>query len=194
MSCAYVCMQIISANAPWESVIFAIIVAAIALTQIAPQIIQITKAAAAAQDLFQVIDRRPEIDSLSEEGLKPDEVSGSIELKGVHFAYPTRDNVPIFSGLDLSIPERKTTALVGASGSGKSTIVGLVERWYSINKGSILLDGIDIRDLNIKWLRNNIRLVEQVGLQNTYTRLREGSLGGLTWCNAGTYPVHRYYI
>lgn len=142
--------------------VFAIIVAAQALTQIAPQILAVTKAAAAAEDLFQVIDRQPEIDSLSEEGRRPDEILGAIELKRIHFSYPTRQNVPVFTGLDLSIPAKKTTALVGASGSGKSTIVGLIERWYSIDSGSITLDGVDIQDLNIRWLRNNIRLVEQV--------------------------------
>jgi ATP-binding cassette subfamily B (MDR/TAP) protein 1 len=133
-----------------------------ALTQIAPQTIQIAKATAAAQGLFQVIDREPLIDSLSEEGLRPDEISGTIELKNVHFSYPSRPNVPVFTGLDLFIPAKKTTALVGASGSGKSTIVGLIERWYSIDQGSVTLDGVDVKDLNIKWLRNNIRLVEQV--------------------------------
>ena len=143
-------------------VIFAVIVAAQALTQVAPQTIQIAKAAAAARELFQVIDRQPEIDSLSDEGPKPAKISGAIELKGVHFSYPTRPNVPVFAGLDLTIPAKKATALVGASGSGKSTIVGLIERWYSIERGSITLDGVDVRDLNIRWLRNNIRLVEQV--------------------------------
>lgn len=152
----------LSNHNPLRSVIFAILVAAQSLTQVAPQMIQISKSAAAAQNLFRVIDRKSEIDSLSEEGRKPSEISGAIELKDVHFSYPTRQDVPVFAGLSLTIPAKRTTALVGASGSGKSTIVGLIERWYSVEKGTITLDGVDIRDLNIRWLRNNIRLVEQV--------------------------------
>ena len=61
----------------------------------------------------------------------------------------------------MSAPDGKTTALVGASGSGKSTIVGLLERWYDSATGSILLDGIDTRNLNVSWLRTQIQLVQQ---------------------------------
>jgi ATP-binding cassette, subfamily B (MDR/TAP), member 1 len=143
-------------------VIFAVIVAAQALTQIAPQTIQISKAAAAAQEIFQTLDRESKIDSLSPDGLKPAECIGQLELKGLHFAYPSRPGVPVLQGLDLSIPANKTTALVGASGSGKSTIVGLIERWYAPSQGVISIDGHDIRDLNVRWLRTNIRLVQQV--------------------------------
>ena len=63
--------------------------------------------------------------------------------------------------LNLSIPAGKRTALVGASGCGKSTLVGLLERWYQPESGEILLDGMDISEYNIKWLRSNIRLVQQ---------------------------------
>ena len=133
------------------------------------------------------------IDSLSEGGRRPDKILGAIELKGVHFSYPTRQNVPVFTGLDLSIPEKKTTALVGASGSGKSTIVGLIERWYSIEKGLITLDGVDIQDLNIRWLRNNIRLVEQVGRLVENAALR-GLCTQILTCAAGAYPVHGQHI
>ena len=146
-------------------------VAAQALTQIAPQTIAISKATAAAQELFRIIDRESQIDSLSESGDKPDEVRGDIELRNLQFAYPTRPNVPVLLGLNLSIPANKTTALVGASGSGKSTIVGLIERWYVPASGSILLDGRDVSELNIQWLRTNVRLVQQV--RQTCRRRRE---------------------
>jgi ATP-binding cassette subfamily B (MDR/TAP) protein 1 len=143
------------------SVIFAVVVAATALTQIAPQIITITKAAAAADELFRVIDKKSAIDSLSTAGLTPEKCVGEIEIKALEFAYPSRPDTQVLNGLNLSVPAGKTTALVGASGSGKSTIVGLLERWYDPAAGTILLDGIDIQTLNIRWLRTQIRLVQQ---------------------------------
>ncbi|KAF7114780.1 hypothetical protein CNMCM5793_000319 [Aspergillus hiratsukae] len=143
------------------TVIFAVIVAATALTQIAPQIIAITKAAAAADELFRIIDKKSAIDSLSTAGLTPEKCAGEIEIKGLDFAYPSRPETQVLNDLNLSVPAGKTTALVGASGCGKSTIVGLLERWYDPAAGIILLDGIDIQTLNIAWLRTQIRLVQQ---------------------------------
>lgn len=144
------------------SVIFAVLVAATALTQIAPQTIAISKATAAAQEMFQMIDRESKIDSLSEEGENIPNFRGDIQLRGVRFAYPSRPDVSVLHALDLDIPADKTTALVGASGSGKSTIFGLLERWYEPSGGSITLDGHPVEDLNLKWLRTNIRMVQQV--------------------------------
>lgn len=147
------------------SVIFAILVAAQALTQIAPQTISISKATAAAQELFAIIDRKSQIDSLSQDGTKIADFRGDIQLRGVRFAYPSRPDVTVLKGLDLDIPADKTTALVGTSGSGKSTIFGMLERWYLPMEGSsITLDGHPIEDLNLQWLRTNIRLVQQVRL------------------------------
>lgn len=145
-----------------DSVIFAVLVAAQALTQVAPQTIAISKATAAAQELFAIIDRKSQIDALSEQGLKIPNFRGDIQLRDVHFSYPTRANVPVLHGLNLDIPADKTTALVGASGSGKSTIFGLLERWYTPSGGSITLDGHRVEDLQLQWLRTNIRLVQQV--------------------------------
>jgi ATP-binding cassette subfamily B (MDR/TAP) protein 1 len=142
------------------SVIFAILVAAQALTQLAPQSIAISKATGAAGELFAIIDRKSQIDSLSTEGQTIPDFEGDIKLRGVRFAYPTRPDVDVLHGLDLDIPANKQTALVGASGSGKSTIFGLLERWYTA-QGEITLDGRRVQDLNLQWLRTRIRLVQQ---------------------------------
>ncbi|KAM5437326.1 putative ABC-type xenobiotic transporter [Microsporum canis] len=143
------------------TVIFAVVVAATSLTHIAPQIITITKAAAAADELFRIIDKKSAIDSLSTAGLTPETCVGEVKLNALEFAYPSRPDTQVLNGLDLNIPAGKTTALVGASGSGKSTIVGLLERWYDQAAGTILLDSINIQELNIAWLRTQVRLVQQ---------------------------------
>ncbi|KAK4442563.1 P-loop containing nucleoside triphosphate hydrolase protein [Podospora aff. communis PSN243] len=143
------------------TVIFAVLLAAQALTQIAPQSVVISKAAAAAHQLFQVIDRESKIDSLGEEGWKLEECKGDVEFKSVGFAYPSRRDVMVLKGLSVRMPAGKTTAIVGASGSGKSTIVGLIERWFEPLDGEVLLDGRPVGGYNLRWLRTNIRLVQQ---------------------------------
>ena len=101
------------------------------------------------------------IDSASEEGLKPSKVVGEINFENVDFNYPARPDVQVVKNLSLTFPAGKTTALVGASGSGKSTVVSLIERFYDPLSGSVRLDGVDIRELNLKWLRTQIGLVSQ---------------------------------
>ena len=131
------------------------------MTTVIMQIFNITKAATAAIELFQTIDRASHIDPMATDGLRPEHCIGNIELKDVVFSYPSRPDSQVLSGLSLSVPAGKTTALVGASGSGKSTCVALLERWYDQTAGSITLDGQDIRDLNLRYLRTKIRLVQQ---------------------------------
>lgn len=129
---------------------------------IAPTIGEFTKAGAAAHDVLEMIARVPEIDSLGEDGTKPEKVEGELEVSGVSFSYPARPTIQVLNEVSLKIPARKVTALVGASGSGKSTIIGLLERWYDPAQGSITLDGVDLKDLNVGWLRSQIGLVQQV--------------------------------
>lgn len=97
-----------------------------------------------------------------ESGEKPgDEPVEEIELTNVKFAYPSRPHITVLDDFTLKIPAKKTTALVGASGSGKSTIIGLLERWYDPLEGQISLNGRPITGLNLNWLRQKIRLVQQ---------------------------------
>ncbi|THW62852.1 multidrug resistance protein 3 [Aureobasidium pullulans] len=144
-------------------VIFAVLVAATSITQVAPQIAVVAKSCSAAENLFKVIDREPKLNALTNIGqtIPNSQLQGRIEFRDVHFAYPSRPDTTVLNGLTISFPANKTTALVGASGSGKSTIVGLLERWYDRTEGSITLDGVDITELDVKWLRTQARLVQQ---------------------------------
>ncbi|KAI9692036.1 MAG: hypothetical protein M1820_009571 [Bogoriella megaspora] len=151
----------VAASGSVVTVIFAVIVAATALTQVAPQSMAITQAASAAHDLFKIIDRLSQEDSMSTAGHVPTHCEGELELRDLEFHYPSRPDAPILRGTNLKLPAGRTTALVGASGSGKSTVIGMIERWYQPTNGSITLDGIELGQLNIKWLRTNVRLVQQ---------------------------------
>ncbi|KAF5963681.1 leptomycin B resistance protein pmd1 [Fusarium bulbicola] len=143
------------------TVLFSVVIAASSLTQISPYFTSFAKAASAANDLFVTIDRQPLINALDESGDRPDQVDGDIEVTGLSFSYPTRPEVQVLHDFTMTFPARKTTGIVGASGSGKSTIVGLLERWYTPTAGSIRIDGRPIETLNINWLRTHIRMVQQ---------------------------------
>lgn len=101
------------------------------------------------------------IDSSSPTGVRPANVKGNIAFNGVTFAYPTRIEYKVFEDFSLQIKAGQTVALVGSTGSGKSTVAQLLERFYDPNEGSICLDGEDLRNLNVAWLRENIGLVSQ---------------------------------
>ncbi|WVQ85989.1 hypothetical protein IAT38_008157 [Cryptococcus sp. DSM 104549] len=143
------------------NVFMAILTGFFMMTMLPPAMIAISKARSAAAKLFHTIDRVPVIDSSSPEGDKPDVVHGEISFEGVKFHYPSRPDVAILKGLTVTFEAGKTFALVGASGSGKSTVVSLVERFYDPIAGVVKLDGRDIKTLNLKWLRQQIGLVSQ---------------------------------
>jgi ATP-binding cassette subfamily B (MDR/TAP) protein 1 len=138
-----------------------VIVAASSLTSIAPYLIDFTRAAASALELFRLIDRTSDIDPFDVSGEQPTQVTGNVDFSHVSFSYPTRPGVTVLDNFSLHIPAGKVTALVGASGSGKSTIIGLLERWYNPGSGTIALDGHPVNQLNIQWLRKQVRLVQQ---------------------------------
>ncbi|CAM8986311.1 unnamed protein product [Rhodiola kirilowii] len=120
-----------------------------------------TEARSAGEGIMKVIQRTPTIDSDSTEGQILQEVSGNIEYKDVDFAYPSRPESIIFKSFSLKIPAGQTVALVGGSGSGKSTAIALLQRFYDPLAGEILLDGVSITQLQIKWLRSQMGLVSQ---------------------------------
>ncbi|KAL5335379.1 P-loop containing nucleoside triphosphate hydrolase protein [Aspergillus crustosus] len=143
------------------TVVMCTVIASTSLNLFFPQLPAVSNATAAASEFFRIMDKPSQLDPLSDAGLRPDGCTGAIELDNVTFAYPSRPTAPVLQGLTLSIPAGKTTALVGASGSGKSTTVGLLERWYEPISGSITVDGTDITNLNTMWLRSQISLVQQ---------------------------------
>jgi ATP-binding cassette subfamily B (MDR/TAP) protein 1 len=114
-----------------------------------------------ARTAFRIIERKSKIDSMSDEGLKPDDVYGEIKFENVHFQYPNRPDIKILNGFNLVCKKGQTNALVGPSGCGKSTTIALLLRFYDVDAGTVYLDGRDIRTLNVNWLRSKIALVSQ---------------------------------
>ncbi|KAL8137374.1 hypothetical protein V2J09_003375 [Rumex salicifolius] len=121
----------------------------------------LAKGSDAVGSVFAILDRVTKIEPDDPEGSKPDKIRGHVTLHEVDFAYPARPDVVIFKGFTLNIQPGKSTALVGHSGSGKSTIIGLIERFYDPIKGSVKIDGKDIRSYNLRSLRKYIALVSQ---------------------------------
>ncbi|UJR18570.1 hypothetical protein I4U23_005477 [Adineta vaga] len=115
----------------------------------------------AAKNFFDLFDRTPTIDNSSIKGQELDDFRGSIEFDQVEFAYPARPTHIVLNKLHLNIKPGQRIALVGISGCGKSTIIQLLERFYDATHGKLLLDGIDIRELNIQWIRSSFGLVSQ---------------------------------
>jgi ATP-binding cassette subfamily B (MDR/TAP) protein 1 len=169
------------------NVLIAVLLGGFAIMQGAPNIQYVIKGRIAGARVFRLVERKPQIvinpteDDLDgpKAGAKGDEkdpeapepfqlveipdhtVKGEIKLISIVFAYPARPDVQVFNGFSITIPASKTMALVGSSGSGKSTVVGLIERFYDPQGGCVMLDGVDIRSLKLSWLRNQVGLVSQ---------------------------------
>ena len=142
-------------------VFMAIIMSAGAVGQAATMAPDASKARRAAAIIFNIVDRLSPIDSASQEGKKLDEIKGNIEFKDIHFRYPTRPDAVVFNGMNLNVEAGKVVALVGQSGCGKSSTVSLLERFYDPLSGQVMVDGHDIKDLNLSWWRKQVGLVGQ---------------------------------
>lgn len=122
----------------------------------------LSKARAASVNLNKVINSTPTINSINSGDVTLENIKGEIVLHDVSYFYPSRPSVNVLDGLNIRFEAGKMTALVGTSGSGKSTIVGLIERWYEPTRGTVSIDGFAINELNVKSLRSKIGLVQQV--------------------------------
>jgi ABC-type multidrug transport system fused ATPase/permease subunit len=122
---------------------------------------QLVRAIGATERIAEILEMDSEVnvDDGAEQITEP--LTGDITYENVHFEYPSRPDVPVLKGIDLEIKGGKTVALVGSSGSGKSTIVQLLMQFYHLNQGKITVNGRDIYDYNISELRKNIAIVPQ---------------------------------
>lgn len=160
------------------TIVLAIMIGAFSFGNIGPNIQHFAAGVAAASKIYATIDRASPLDPLSDQGKTLEHVEGAVELRNIKHIYPSRAEVVVMEDVNLFIPAGKTTALVGASGSGKSTIVGLVERFYDPVGGAVYLDGHDISTLNLHWLRQQISLVQQEPVLFSQT-IRENIKNGL---------------
>ncbi|THG10813.1 hypothetical protein TEA_002096 [Camellia sinensis var. sinensis] len=143
------------------NVIVAVLSGSMSLGQASPCMSAFAAGQAAAFKMFETIARKPEIDAYDTSGKQVDDIRGDIELRNVYFSYPARPDEQIFSGFSLFIPSGTTTALVGQSGSGKSTVISLIERFYDPQAGEVLIDGINLKEFQLNWIRGKIGLVSQ---------------------------------
>lgn len=120
---------------------------------------QIARASASAERLFEILDAHEDVAE------KPDAIdlprlSGRVEFRGVHLRYPGADR-PTLEHVDLAVPADCTVAIVGATGSGKTSLVNLIPRFYDVTEGSVTVDGIDVRDATLSSLRGQLGFVMQ---------------------------------
>ena len=138
-----------------------------AMGQCAQSIAKVYEGLGAGGRVFYLLDRVPLIPEPPsspeerKEAVKPDAMVGDIVFENVSFSYPSRPGQLVLDGVSLTIPSNTTTALVGSSGAGKSTVVSLLQRFYDINQGRITVDGHDLKSLDLTWLRQHVGYVQQ---------------------------------
>ncbi|KXT13079.1 hypothetical protein AC579_4902, partial [Pseudocercospora musae] len=200
------------------TVLFSLVTIMPAVGAIAPLLISINRAMAGAEVIFDQIDAR----TAAIDGTRVD-VSADIVFHKVHFAYPSRPHTPVLRGLELRIPHGSITALVGTSGCGKSTVVALLERWYSLShsstaqsedylgdvkdtgstnngepghQGAITLGLHNIDELDERWWRSQIGLVEQQSVlfdESIYENVCRG-LVGTQWSDQSEHTRRRLVV
>ncbi|XP_073437565.1 ATP-binding cassette sub-family B member 5-like isoform X2 [Dendrobates tinctorius] len=142
-------------------VLFCVVLSSYCVGQAASHLEAFSVARGAAYNIFHTIDQASAINSFSTEGYKPDNIKGNVEFKNVHFCYPSRPKVQVLKGFNLKVKPGQTVALVGQSGCGKSTTVQLLQRMYDPQEGMVMVDGHDVRSLNVRHYREMIGVVSQ---------------------------------
>lgn len=121
----------------------------------------LSKGIDAVKSVFVIMKRGSKMEPDDPDGIKPENMKGGIEFNEVFFSYPSRPKQIILQGLSLKVEAGITVALVGQSGSGKSTIISMIERFYDPIKGIVKIDGVDIKSYNLRTLRSHIAVVSQ---------------------------------
>jgi ATP-binding cassette subfamily B protein len=116
-------------------------------------------AVGAGHRIFEILDKEPLVHL--HKGILPPFSSGNVEFKNVQFSYPARANLLVLDHFNLKLEAQKVVALVGHSGSGKTTVAALMSRMYEVSQGDIYYDGVSIKDIAPNWLRSQIGLVSQ---------------------------------
>ncbi|KAG5107885.1 hypothetical protein AAZX31_16G072600 [Glycine max] len=137
------------------------IMCGLSLGVVLPDLKYFTEASVAASRIFDMIDRTPLIDGEDTKGVVLESISGRLDFEHVKFTYPSRPDMVVLRDFNLQVEAGKTVALVGASGSGKSTAIALVQRFYDADEGVVRVDGVDIKSLQLKWMRGKMGLVSQ---------------------------------
>lgn len=151
-------------------------------------------AVGASKRTFQLIDRKPLVPWQG--GTYPNALAvGNIKFENVHFAYPSRNDVPVLVGFNLDVPANCTYAFVGTSGAGKSTVLSLLQRFYDVADGSVQLDGCDIRGLDPRYVRRSMAHVAQEPVLFGVT-LAENIAYGHAACNGDptAKPLHNQIV
>ncbi|KAI3944734.1 hypothetical protein MKW98_021192 [Papaver atlanticum] len=138
------------------NIIFCLIIGGMALGQAFPCLNAFAAGKTASYKMFQIIERKPLINISETKGIVLGNIRGELSLNGIYFSYPTRPEVQVLSGFSLYVPSGTTSALVGKSGSGKSTVISIIERFYDPQAGNVLIDGVNLKELQLKWVRHNI--------------------------------------
>ena len=125
--------------------------------------IMVPRAAVSVKRVGEVLDTLPSIVDPSSPQQLPHDATGKIEFKDVTFTYPDAD-LPVLSNINFTAEPGQTTAFIGSTGSGKSTLINLIPRFYDVSAGQILLDGVDIRQLKLEELYDQIGYVPQKGV------------------------------
>uniref|UniRef100_A0A8C8JWF1 Bile salt export pump n=1 Tax=Oncorhynchus tshawytscha TaxID=74940 RepID=A0A8C8JWF1_ONCTS len=142
-------------------VISAIVTSGTALGRASSYTPDYAKAKISAARFFQLLDRVPKIRVYSNEGDKWPDFRGNLEFIDCKFTYPTRPDIQVLNGLNVSVKPGQTLAFVGSSGCGKSTSVQLLERFYDPDQGQVIIDGHDSTQVNVSYLRSKIGIVSQ---------------------------------
>jgi ATP-binding cassette subfamily B (MDR/TAP) protein 1 len=141
-------------------VFFAVLIGLFSIAMIANQGKAMVEAQVCAQNIFDIVNRKPLI-QIDDKDAEKHQLNGSVEFKGVNFYYPARPDSKVLDNFCAKFESGKTTALVGPSGSGKSSIVSLIERFYDPESGEVFVDGKPLKSLNVTHFRNQIGYVPQ---------------------------------